>query len=103
MAQGQMEGIHLFLRICPDILPMNYTTLELARPPHQEVARKEENIGVCYVLHRLVAVIRFESVVSLFLNILGEIERWGELQRCFFRANGQLVVSLKKKISMIER
>jgi hypothetical protein len=42
MDQGQMEGICLFLRIFPGTLPMNYTTLELARPPpHQEVAREK--------------------------------------------------------------
>jgi hypothetical protein len=33
MAQGQMEGIHLFFIIFLDSLPMNYTTLELAPLP----------------------------------------------------------------------
>jgi hypothetical protein len=54
-------------------------------------------------MYRLLVVSLFESGIPLSLNILGAIERWGELQRYFFRASGQLVVSLKKKISMIER
>jgi hypothetical protein len=37
-----------------------------------------------------------------FLNILVANERWGELELCFFRASGQLVLSFSKKIKIEE-
>jgi hypothetical protein len=40
MTQGKMEGIHLFILIFQESLPMNYTTLEF--PPYQEVARERK-------------------------------------------------------------
>jgi hypothetical protein len=50
----------------------------------------------------VVVVIWLDSVIPFFLNMLGAFARLEELHRCFFRASGQLVVSLKKKISTIE-
>jgi hypothetical protein len=53
--------------------------------------------GVWELTYRLAVVSWFGSTISLSLNILRAIERWGELQRRFFRASGQLAVSLKKR------
>jgi adenosylmethionine-8-amino-7-oxononanoate aminotransferase len=59
--------------------------------------------GVRELIYRLAVVSWTEPTISLSLHILRAIEHWGELQRCFFRTSGQLAVSLKKKISTIER
>jgi hypothetical protein len=40
MTQGQMEGIHLFVIIFPESLPMNYNKLQLAPLPRGGVRKK---------------------------------------------------------------